>query len=138
MAVKLESAWLDTSEAKTWKNLSQPIPEALNKELVEYSRNLLSDRPFFWQKINQQKLDEQFRGFRPFKVTIQDLRKTYSTRIESTGISTLSLGHSSSQVTRKFYNDLDAIRYIRVNQLPVESWLSITFTPKPNKKPDPG
>lgn len=127
LAIKFESAWLDTSELKTGKVLSQPIPEALIDALTIYDQTMNKDRCFFWQKINKKKLDEQFREFRPFKVTIQDLRKTYSTRIESTGISTLSLGHSSAQVTRKFYNDLDAIRFIRVNQLPVEKWLSVPF-----------
>jgi len=125
MAVKLESAWLDTSESKTGKSLSRPIPEALNKELAKYNKALPADRLYFWQAYNKQWMDTQFRKFRPFHVTIQDLRKTYSTRIETTGISTAAMNHSSISVTRKFYNDMDYIRAIRVNQLPVQQWLSV-------------
>lgn len=84
-----------------------------------------------WQKINIQKLDKQFREFRPGDIVLHDLRKTNATRIETTGISTIALNHSSQSVTRKFYTDMDYIRYIRVNQLPVEQWLKIPFTPPP-------
>lgn len=131
MAVKLDLARVDTSESKTGKVLSAPIPDALNAALIEYDKTLPPDRLFFWQKINIQKLDKQFREFRPEGIVLHDLRKTNATRIETTGISTIALNHSSPAVTRKFYTDMDYIRYIRVNQLPVSDWLKIPFTPRP-------
>lgn len=131
IAVDLREGRIDTTQAKTLKPFTSPLPDALIKPLRNYLKTVSNDHRFFWDVYNQQWLDKQFRNFRPPGVTIQSLRKTYSTRIEATGISTIALSHSSAAVTRQFYNDMDYIKYIRVNQLPVDKWLKIQ-----PKKPD--
>jgi integrase len=124
-AVSIDNAWLTTSAKKTGKEHSSPLPETLLPLLKSHIEQLPPNYPHFFHVINYQWLDTQWASFRPGDTfTFQLLRKTHATRIESTGISTAMLGHSSSAVTRKFYNDMDYIKYIRVNQLPIAQWLS--------------
>ena len=121
--------WTST-QSKTKKQYSGPIPDDLILYLRQYlksrenHRNQKPDAEKNFFRVTATKwLDKQFRRFRPGKETIQSIRKTYSTRIESTGISTEMMGHATKSVTKQFYNDMDYIAYIRVNQLPVKKWL---------------
>jgi integrase len=125
-AVNLADGRIRTTEKKTQKLMDKPLPDELVKELKKYDRALPPSRRFFFEVYNQQWLDKQFRSFRPDRSdTIQSLRKTYATRIESTSFSAEALNHSSPAITRRFYSDMDYIRYVRVNQLPVKKWLSV-------------
>jgi integrase len=123
--IDFDNNWIGTTEGKTRKYYSGPLSDDLMPYLTKHHKALLAARPFFFKIHNHQWLDKQFRSFRPDeRVTIQSLRKTFSTRIEATGISTLMLNHSSTSVTRQFYNDQDFIKHIRVNQLPIKAWLA--------------
>jgi site-specific recombinase XerD len=135
-AVDLADGRVRTTEKKTRKLFDRPLPDLLVEALKTYAAALPADRPCFFEVYNQQWLDRQFRDFRPSdQITIQSLRKTYATRIESTAVSAAALNHSSPAVTRTFYSDMDYIRYVRVNQLPVAAWLAV---PIRDKKPDGG
>jgi len=128
--VDLDSRWVNLVQKKTGKEYSGPVPDDLIGPLKMYlagrtdhmnqkpdaNKNLFRVTAAGW-------LDKEFRKFRPGNETIQSLRKTYSTRIESTSISTEMLGHASKSVARTFYNDMDYIKWIRVNQLPIKKWL---------------
>ena len=130
--VDLDRPWLTTTQQKTSKQYSVPIPDALIGPLRQYLRARKPHRNqkegangYLFRVTAEKWLDKELRNFRPGNETMQSLRKTYATRIESTSISTTVLGHSSKSVTRTFYNDMDYIKYIRVNQLPVKKWLDI-------------
>lgn len=117
-----ENGTLSVYERKTGKNYTNYIPDDL-MPLIKANK---AQREYYFSARNSRWLDKQFRDFRPAKaITIQSLRKTFATRIETTSISTRMLNHSGTGITRKFYNDLDYIKYIRVNQLPIKEWLSI-------------
>ena len=55
----------------------------------------------------------------------EQMENVYSLKALLSAGMTEMLGHSSKSVTRKFYNDMDYIKYVRVNQLPVKKWLDI-------------
>ena len=62
-----------------------------------------------------------------WKITRQDLRRTYATAIEKTGPmfnATDALQHSSRDVTGKHYLDRAAIDRWQVNQLPIKKWIT--------------
>lgn len=130
--VDLDSAWVKTTEQKTGKQYSGPIPDDLINPLRQYlrarkpHRNQKQGANGYMFRVTAEKwLDKELRNFRPGNETMQSLRKTYATRIESTSISTTVLGHASKSTTRKFYNDMDYIKYVRVNQLPIKKWLDM-------------
>jgi integrase len=125
-AVDLAETGVDTVETKTQKRKLACLPDALVAALKVYDKSLPAHRHYFFRVYNQQWLDKQFRAFRPVKnITLQSLRKTYATRIESTSFSAAALNHSTPDITRRFYSDMDYIRYVRVNQLPVAEWLAV-------------
>ncbi len=123
--VDIETAWVRTAQQKTGKEYSAPIPQLLADRLRVYLDKRSDDSPYLFRVVAEKWLDREFRKFRPGNETIQSLRKTYSTRIESTSISTELLGHSDKSVTRRFYNDMDYIKFVRVNQLPIKKWLDL-------------
>jgi integrase len=123
--IDFKEKWIGTKEVKTRKYYSGPLPDGLMSHLSKYSNGLPKDRKFFFKVYGTHWLDKQFRKFRPEeKITIQSLRKTFATRIETTSISTAMLNHSSKALTRTFYTDMDYIKYIRINQLPIKAWLA--------------
>jgi len=110
---------------KTGKPYSAPIPDKLAPLLTAYIASLASGQMRLFNIQNSRK------GWDSFKqgVTRQDLRKTFSTIMQTVGsISSAQdlLGHASARTTGQFYTDHDLILRWKVNQLPVEKWLDIT------------
>lgn len=109
---------------KTGKPYSAPLPDKLEGLLTDYIAGLAAGQTSLFAIRNARK------GWDSFKqgVTRQDLRKTFSTIMQTIGsISSAQslLGHASARTTGQFYTDHDLILRWKVNQLPVEKWISL-------------
>ncbi|HEG42825.1 hypothetical protein LCGC14_1507570 [marine sediment metagenome] len=107
---------------KTRKPLTAPLPDKLAPLLAAYINTLPADRVNLFDNKNLQKVWDGFRD----GITRQDLRKTFSTIMQTIGsISSAQdlLQHSSARTTEQFYTDRELVARWKVNQLPVDKWM---------------
>lgn len=148
-AVDLDKLTISVVQQKTRKAAVKPIPDAAAALLTKYIKSLPGGDVRLFGDINVRRAWDRLRvagGFfeidpntpvtstgqrkptpkKIWKITRQDLRRTYATAIEMSGPmynATDALQHSSQSVTAQHYLDRAAIERWQVNQLPVKLWL---------------
>lgn len=148
-AVDLENKTITVIQHKTGKRAVKAIPDAAVLLVRQYAESRPEkDVRFFgdsgvrgsWDNIRKiaglYKIDEKTKvtqsGQRKkankiiWKVSRQDLRRTYATIIETTRPifdASAALQHSSRDVTGKHYLDRMAVDRMQANQLPIAAWL---------------
>lgn len=121
--IDLDTLTIRMTAVKTGKALTAPLPDKLAPVLTGYIDGLPSGQEKLFADCNVRKTWDSFRD----GITRQDLRKTFSTLMQLVGsISSARdlLQHSSARTTSQFYSDQDLILRWKINQLPVEKWLS--------------
>lgn len=118
---------IDTVSQKTSKAyINRPLPDSAAPVLEHYLKTLNgddTDRLFLDRNIRR--TWDKIRG--DSGITRQNMRLTFSTLIQKMGsIDTARdlLEHHSVAITDEFYTDKELILRWKVNQLPVELWLS--------------
>lgn len=114
---------ISTTAFKTGKPLTAPLPDKLAPVLTAYIESLPKDQETLFADRNIRKTWESFRQGR----TRQDLRKTFSTLMQTIGSIDSArdlLQHSSARTTSQFYTDRQFVLRWKVNHLPVDQWLS--------------
>lgn len=112
-----------TAAFKTGKGKMWPLPDKMADVLTAYIEGLPDDQTELFADRNIRKVWDSFRA----GVTRQDLRRTSSTLMQligSIGQARDLLQHASARTTEQFYTDKDLIARWKVNQLPVDKWLS--------------
>lgn len=158
--VDLEKKTISVIQQKTGKLAIKPIPDAAVQLVTQYAESRPSkDVRFFndpgvraaWDKIRKTaglyEIDKKTKvtqsGRRKpaakinWKVSRQDLRRTYATIIETTRPifdATDALQHSSRDVTGKHYLDRMAVDRWQADQLPIAEWLVPIELPATSKK----
>lgn len=107
---------------KTGKPVTAPLPEKLAPLLTSYLDSLPEDQEKLFTDRNLRKTWDSFKQ----GITRQDLRKTFSTLLQTIGsIDSASqlLQHSSTRTTTQFYSDRQFVLRWKINQLPVDKWM---------------
>jgi len=118
----LNSLTVRSVASKTSKQLTAPLPDKLAPLLTAYISSLPSDQEKLFADRNTRKVFDSFRQ----GITRQDLRKTFSTLIQTIGSIDSArdlLQHSSARTTSQFYTDRQFVLRWKVNQLPVDQWI---------------
>lgn len=121
--IDLNTLTLQTIAVKTGKPLTAPCPDKLRSMLTAYIEGLPAEQEKLFADRNVRKVFDDFRD----GITRQDLRKTFSTIMQligSIGSARDLLQHSSARTTVQFYSDQEMILRWKVNQLPVEKWIT--------------
>lgn len=108
---------------KTGKPLTAPLPDKLAPMLTAYITSLPSNQEKLFADRNTRKIWDSFKQ----GITRQDLRKTFSTLIQTIGSIDSArdlLQHSSDRTTNQFYTDRQFVLRWKVNQLPIDKWIS--------------
>jgi len=121
--INLESSEGDTTSIKTGKvYIDRPLPTALLPTLKKYIKSLDKNNPKLFQDKNVRKFWERIRNEAglPTTCTIQKLRVTHNTILQKIGsvwAAQRSLEHSDKRVNEKFYTDLEALMFWKIQQL---------------------
>lgn len=120
--IDLDTLTVVAVAVKTGKAITAPLPDKLAPLLVAFVDGKSGQSGLFGDR-NIRKVWDSFRE----GVTRQDLRKTFSTLMQligSIGSAQSLLQHSDARTTNQFYTDQELVLRWKVNQLPVNKWIS--------------
>ncbi len=107
---------------KTGKPITAPLPDKLSQPITSYIESLPKEQENLFADRNIRKAWDSFKQ----GITRQDLRKTFSTLMQTIGSIDSArelLQHSSGRTTSQFYTDRQFVLRWKVNQLPVDQWI---------------
>jgi integrase len=118
----LKAMTIETNAFKTGKGKAWPLPDKLAPLLTTYIDSLPAGQEKLFTDRNIRKIWDSFRQ----DITRQDLRKTFSTIMQTIGSIDSArdlLQHSSDRTTSQFYTDRQFVLRWKVNQLPLDQWI---------------
>lgn len=123
--LNVEALTIRSVALKTGKPLTAPLPDKLAPMLTAYLDSLPKDQEKLFADRNIRKTWDSFSK----AITRHDLRKTFSTLIQTIGSIDSArdlLQHSSDRTTSQFYTDRQFVLRWKVNQLPIDQWLDLS------------